>query len=270
MYIGDVASSPHVSDAGTHTVPSLRVSRGARPPRTPSRTPSCPRLLRLVRVLGVLGAVLLLSACDLFDGRKSPSAIPRPSTLTPEADMFRDTDLRTYTWLEELRRDGKSDSVLGLGSFRITYARDTLVSGSLRPFFDVSASFTVARPAPASFLTRLGVRADRVHVDTTRVPDPGPAYRFPEDPGLGWRLDTIVNDLRFVRLLNRMETISQAGVRHETWAFAESTWWAGTPVLLGTGTTWMGRTGLVRHQSLWPGYASGTGVGTLVRTLSAP
>ncbi len=233
------------------------------------------RILRVVSCLWIPAAVLLLSACDLFDGGKSPSVIPRPSTLMPEADMFRERNERTYTWLEELRRDGMpQDSILGLGSFRIAYTGDTIVSGTLRPFFDVSASFTATHPAPTSFLTRLGVRPDRVHVEAARVPDPGPTSPFPEVPVPGWRMDTTVNDLRFVRLLNRIEVITQSGVRHETWAFAESTWWAGeagTPaVLLGTGTTWMGRTGLVRHQSLWADYASDAGTGTLVRTLLAP
>ncbi len=244
MYIGDVTAFMHAA--------------GARARRVPTR-------------LLFVAAALLASGCDLFDGGKGPPVIARPSTLTPEADTFRDKDLRRYTWFEELRRDGKPDTTLGLGSFEITWTRDTVVAGELKPFFDVSSSFSTANPAPTAFLTRLGLRAERVHVDTLRVPDPGPSYRFPETPVLGWRLDTTVHGLRFVRLLNRVETITQSGMRHQTWAFAESTWWAGTPaILLGTGTTWMGRTGLVKHQSLWPGHVATAGAGTLVRTLVAP
>jgi len=241
-------------DGVTAPLPAART----RPRRIPAR-------------LLLTAAALLVAGCDLFDGGKGPPVVARPTTLTPEADVFRDADLRRYTWFEELRRDGKPDSLLGLGSFEITWTRDTVMEGEPKPFFDVSSSFTAATPAPTAFLTRLGLRADRVQVDPLLVPDPGPSYRFPETPVLGWRLDTTAHGLRFVRQLNRTETITQSGMRHQTWAFAESTWWAETPaVLLGSGTTWMGRTGLVRHQSLWPGFVTTAGMGTLVRTLVAP
>src|SRR5690606_41049507 len=76
----------------------------------------------------------------------------------------------------------------------------------------LSSSFTAATPAPTAFLTRLGLRADRVQVDTLLVPDPGPSYRFPETPVLGWRLDTTAHglDRKSTRLTSRHVKISYA------------------------------------------------------------
>jgi hypothetical protein len=216
------------------------------------------------------GMALVLSGC-LFDSPSSGKTVPRPSTFNPEEDAFRSATSRQYTWLEELEFADQQDTVLSMGSFELRHTRDTLLAGETRPFFDVSASFTVNAPAPGSLLARAGFRASRVHFDSLRMPDPGPSYRFPDTPSAGWRLDTTVGDVRFVRRLKGAETISQYGVRHETWAFAESTWWQGdAPVLLGTGTSWMGRTGLVKHLSRWPGYVSAFGAGTLRRSLMAP
>ena len=259
MYIADVSSLLYAVVA---------------PARRCLRLPSSltrPGLSLSAGLMLAVAALPILSGCNLLNNETSPRVIARPATLAPEADAFRNADMRRYTWFEEFRREGKDDSLLGLGSFQVTHAGHTVIAGESRPLLDVSTSFTAARPAPVSLLTRLGFRPTRVHVDPAHVPDPGPSYPFPETPALGWRFDTTVNDLRFVRHLQRVETIVQSGVRHQTWAFAESTWWAGTPaVLLGTGTTWMGATGLVKHQSLWPGYAATVGAGTLVRTLVAP
>lgn len=255
MYIGHMR--PHASGSA----PRL--------PRPGHVTPARTSRIRIA-LAGLLLSLPLagLSGC-LFDS-PPPKAIPRPSILNPEVDAFLKTTARTYTWSESFRRAGKTDTVLAQGSFEVSSLRDTLIGGETRPFFDLP-SFSASNPAPAAALSRAGFRASRVHFDTVRVPDPGPSYRFPDTPAVGWRLDTIVGDLRFVRQLKGVETITQYGVRHQTWAFAESTWWQDeSSVLLGTGTTWMGRTGLVRHQSLWPGFPSHVGEGTLVRTVIAP
>src|SRR5690606_22875724 len=77
-------------DGVTAPLPAART----RPRRIPAR-------------LLLTAAALLVAGCDLFDGGKGPPVVARPTTLTPEADVFRDADLRRYTWFEELRRDGK-------------------------------------------------------------------------------------------------------------------------------------------------------------------
>jgi hypothetical protein len=134
---------------------------------------------------------------------------------------------------------------------------------------DIGLPFLSGNPAPAAALARLGIRPGRTYFDSSAIPDPGPNLRFPETPVVGWRLDTTSGDLRFVRRLARVETINMAGKRQQCWAFAESTYWGGN--LLGTGTTWMGRTGLVRHRSEWSGFVpSPSTAGTLFREITAP
>jgi hypothetical protein len=189
--------------------------------------------------------------------------------LSPEADAFLRADTRTYTWVEALRRSGKSDTVFSLTTFEVTRTGDTVLGGSQRPFLDVSENFTTI--APTALFTRLGFRSHAIHFDTALVPDPGPAFRFPDTPSATWRLDTTVGDTRFVRLLKGTAVLSQSGQRIETWAFAESTWWnQGSPVLISTGTTWMGSSGLVRHESLWTGAVTLTGeTGSMFRTIVA-
>lgn len=237
-------------------------------PASPSR-PHPVGFARFFRMTGAACFMLTLAGC-LFDDEPPAKAIPRPSTLDPETDAFRDANVRQYSWTENLVRAGKTDTLLSQGSYELRYTRDTVLAGETRPFFDLSASYTANSPAPASLLARSGFRPARVHFDTLRMPDPGPSYRFPDTPLVGWRLDTVVGDVRFVRRLKGVETIAQYGRRHETWAFAESTWWQGdAPVLMGVGITWMGRTGLVKHESRWPGFPSSAGQGTLRRTLVA-
>jgi hypothetical protein len=234
----------------------------------PSRRP--PRAIRAALAVALAG---ILSGCNLFDtGSPSAPVIARPSVIQPESDAFLYVNERQYTWTEELVRPGKADSMLGIGSFKVKHVRDTLLGGSLRPFFDVSASFAAAVPAPAGLFTRLGFNPQAIHFDTARVPDPGAALRFPVDPVIGWRLDTVVGDLRFVRVLTGTAVIEQSGLRYDTWAFAESTWWAESPAArLSVGTTWIGRDGLVKHQTHVTNFtATGSASGTLQRTLIAP
>jgi hypothetical protein len=145
---------------------------------------------------------------------------------------------------------------------------DTLVGTETLP--RLSFQFATG-PAHVAAVTRLGFDLDRIHVDPAQLADPGPALRFPANPEIGWRQDTLIGDFRFVRELRGIENLRQTGKRHEAWAFAESTWW--NDELVGTGETWMGRHGLVRHraemQGFVPSASSNPTPGTLRREIRA-
>ena len=223
-----------------------------------------PKPLKTLFALSI--AILLLSGCGLFEDEADPF-VPKPSTLHPEADAFSQSQTRNYVWRESLRR-GSTDSLLQQTTLQAEHVGDTLIDGSLLPSLSITA-LSYAGPAPAAVVTRLGLRPNQVALDTLAVPDPGPSLRFPVTPALGWRLDTLSGDLRFVRVLDDIETLNLLGKRQECWAFAESTFQSdGT--LLGTGTTWMGPTGLVRHRSEWRDFSPTTAsAGSLFREITA-
>jgi hypothetical protein len=230
----------------------------------------------------LLAAGTVLSGCDLFGLNDPDPFIAKPQTLQPEIDAFADDSVRTYIWTESLRRDGdEDDSTLTTLYLEARSPGDTIIGDSLRPrltllptFGNGSSNppFSANSPAPSSVLTRLGFHPERVVFDQVGIPEAGPALPFPALPATGWRLDTTVGDIRFVRVLTRVQTIKQSGKRHETWAFAESTYVSGNSgVLLGSGTTWMGRNGLVRHRSTWLAFEPSTATaGFLYREIIAP
>lgn len=221
----------------------------------------------LVPWLLCAGAVFLLSGCDLLGGGSDPF-VPKPAALHPESDAFAEAATRTYLWKENLRRTGMTDSLLADYSLQATRGADSVTGNDTLAGIGIDP-MTYDGPAPTAVITRLGFRPGKVRVDSLMVPDPGPDLRFPEIPVIGWRLDTTIGDLRFVRALGGVETIRLSGKRYECWAFAESTWRAGA--LLGTGVTWMGRKGLVRHRSEWTGLALSAGPsGTFFREITAP
>jgi hypothetical protein len=210
---------------------------------------------------------LLLAGCDLLGGG-SESVVSRPATLHPESDAFAKVASRTYLWKESLRRTDKADSLIADFSLQAARGTDTIVGGDTLTGIDIYP-MTYDGPAPTAVIARLGFRPGKVRVDSLVVPDPGSDLRFPETPVVGWRLDTTLGGLRFVRALRGVETVSLPGARYECWTFAESTWRAGD--LLGVGTTWMGREGLVRHRSEWTGLALSSGPsGSLYREITAP
>jgi hypothetical protein len=221
-----------------------------------------------IRIHLLAAAGLLLAGCDLLGGGESTPTIPKPATLHPESDAFAARAARAYFWKENLRRSGKDDSLLADFSLKATRGADTVIGGDTlaRIAFEPTK---YEGPVAAAAVSRLGFRPGRVLTDTSAVPDPGPDLPFPETPVDGWRHDTAIGDLRFVRALRGTETVKLSGKQHQCWAFAESTWRAGT--LLGTGSTWMGREGLVRHRSEWPGLALSAGLsGALFREITAP
>jgi hypothetical protein len=185
----------------------------------------------------------------LGGGGDSPDPfIPAPATLRPETDAFATRATRTYLWAEKLHRKGKADSLLGDLSLDATRGADTVIGGdTLRRVVFTPQAY--AGPLATSAVSRLGFRPGRLLLDSNTVPDPGPDLSFPAIPVAGWRLDTTLDDLRFVRTLEGRDTLNISGKRLECWAFAESTWHAG--VLRGVGTTWMGAEGLVMHRSRW-------------------
>lgn len=228
-------------------------------------------------------AALLVAGCDLLGGGDDGPVIAKPGTLAPEAQAFSQVTSRTYTWTESLQRPSKKDSILLQTRIQAVRSGDTTVAGeaavklALTPLFGNTGltTYTANAPAPAAVVTRLGFRPSRAVTNSQAVPDPGADLPFPAAPAIGWRLDTTVGHLRFVRVLERGQTIRQDGARHECWAFAESTYVAanaGLPAtLLGSGTTWMGATGLVRHRSVWTAFDPSTGgAGTLYREISIP
>lgn len=224
------------------------------------------------RLSGLLSAALLafpLAGCNLFGDGDSAAAIARPEALDPEHDTFAQRASRTYSWVEELVRSGKSDSLLSFTTGTVT-RRDTVIDGVSRRSYDVSTFYTAAQPAPAGFFTRLGFMPSTAQFDSTLVPDPGPDLRYPAVPSAGWRLDTLVGGLRFVRAYTGTALVDAGFQRYDTWAFAESTWWADSPpVLVSSGTTWMGRYGLVKHVSQRHNFFVNEFVsGTLRRTLT--
>ncbi len=215
----------------------------------------------------LLAAAALLAGCDLLGGGSSRDPLlPRPESLHPERDAFVAAATRSYLWKEGVR-GGNADSSLVEFPLEATRGADTVVGGDtlLRVAFRVSGN---DGPVPAAALARLGFRPARFLADTAAVPDPGPGLPFPENPAPGWRLDTVVGDLRFVRALRGVEIVKLSGWRHECWAFSESTW-AGQK-LLGAGSSWMGRWGLVRHRFEWEGFAAAGPSGTLYREIIAP
>jgi hypothetical protein len=222
----------------------------------------------LVTALGAC-AGLLLGGCDLFGlGSEGDTFLEKPVILQPERDTFFKKSTRVYTWDESLRRTGKDDSLIHsfmLAAYRTSYG---YVGDSIRPRVDFYRQLSVGT-APVATLTRLGLHPDRMIFDTLDLPDPGPGLPFPVEPALGWRLDTTVGEMRFVRVLDRIETIKQGKIRYECWAFAESTYWAGeTTPAIGTGVTWMGARGLVRHRSEWTDFhIPSTTSGTLFRQI---
>ena len=220
-----------------------------------------------ISVLLLAAAGLLLAGCDLVGGGSDP-LVSKPTTLRPESDAFAQIASRTYLWKDNLRRTGRADSLLADFSLAGTRGADTVIGGDTLVRIDFE-SITSDGPLAAGVITRLGFRPGKLRFDSLVVPDPGPDLPFPETPVIGWRLDTTLGDLRFVRELRGVETVRLTGTRYECWTFAESTWRAED--LLGTGTTWMGRTGLVRHRSEWPGLALSTGLtGSLFREITAP
>lgn len=244
-------------------------------------TPSSafPRPRRIPSALRLAGAALalLLAGCNLFGGGGGGGPlIPRPTFLQPEIDAFAEDSARVYAWSESLRRDG-DDSLLALLSLRVIRSGESITSGGTRPVValqvlagNAGLPFSATAPAPAAALTRLGLPPDRVFYDTLAVPDAGPALGFPFTPVIGWRQDTVVGDLRLVRVLDRVQIVKQGGFRHECWAFAESTYVDEGGNLLGVGVTWMGRSGLVRHRSEWMSFfPSSTEPGTLFREITA-
>ncbi len=225
--------------------------------------------LRFLFATGGLCGALFLGGCNLFDGG-SDTSVTKPATLQPEQDAFSKAASRVYTWDESLRRPGKSDSLVGQTVLVASRLGDTLIGGVIKTRLNLARRSSTG-PAPVATLTRIGFQPGLVLFDSTLVSDPGPGLPFPAAPALGWRLDTTVGALRFVRVLDRVESLTQAGTRFECWAFAESTFWAdngATPI--GTGTTWMGARGLVKHQSLWSGFTpSPASAGTLFREITA-
>lgn len=220
---------------------------------------------------GVCAALTVLGGCNLFDSG-GDSVLAKPATLQPEQDAFTKSASRTYTWDESLRRSGKSDSLLAETILVAARLGDTVIGGVSRTRLNISRRFSTG-PAPAATLARLGFRPGRTVFDSTVLPDPGPGLPFPDAPALGWRLDTTVGELRFVRVLDRVETVKQSGKGYECWTFAESTYWVGdqpAAALIGAGTTWMGARGLVKHQSAWSGFAPNPeNAGTLFREITA-
>ena len=221
----------------------------------------------------------MLAGCNLFGGGDDGPLIPKPEFLQPEVDAFADNSVRTYYWTEVIRRDNVDggDTLLSFLSVTAVHAGDTTTGAGTVPRVRLEAAsgnaglpFSADAPAPAAALSRLGLPPDRVAYDTLAIPDAGPAIGFPFNPIIGWRRDTVAGDLRFVRVLERVQTVKQGGARHECWAFAESTYVDDTGTLLGTGVTWMGRNGIVRHRSEWPAYVpSSTTPGILLREITA-
>lgn len=196
-----------------------------------------------------------LAGCNLFSS-SSPPLVPKSEPLRPEIDAFTGDSIRMYTWNETLLR---GDTELPLAETGVQVARtgDTLVGETLVPrlLFQFDAG-----QAPIAAATRLGFNPSRIAFDTAQMPEPGPILPFPEFPEAGWRFDTTIGELRFVRALRGIETLKQAGARHECWAFAESTYW--NDGLIAAGVSWMGARGLVRHDTEWTGFApSGAAAG---------
>jgi len=231
----------------------------------------------------LLAATALLAGCDLLGGGGGGPVIAKPETLAPETQAFARADERTYTWSEKLKRPSKKDSTLLLTRLQAAHVGDTTINGApgiileLKPLLGNNGAngYDANAPAPAAVVARLGFRPGLAVTSGFGVPDPGPDLPFPAVPAIGWRHDTTVGSLRFVRVLERVQTIRQDGARHQCWTFAESTYVAadaGLPAtLLGSGTTWMGATGLVRHASTWPAFdPSSGGTGTLYREISIP
>jgi hypothetical protein len=219
-----------------------------------------------------VAAGMLLGGCDLFGlGEESDRYLEKPATLQPERDTFLKKSTRIYTWDESLRRPGKSDSLIQNIQLGATRTSLGYIGDSIRPRVDFYRQLSVGT-APVAALTRLGLHVQRVIFDTLDLPDPGPGLPFPGVPSLGWRLDTTVGEMRFVRVLDRIETIKQGRTQYQCWAFAESTFWAGeaNAAPIGTGTTWMGARGLARHQSEWTDFhIPSTTSGTLVREINS-
>ncbi len=210
--------------------------------------------------------VLVLAGCDLFSSSSRP-VVPRPETLRPEIDAFAVDSVRSLAWSETLRR-GKTTTPLGQASVQVKHQGASVAGTDTIPLL---AFHFAAGPSHAGAVTRNGFDPRRVAFDTSAIVDPGPALPFPEIPAPGWRHDTIIGELRFVRALRGAETLRQSGKDHRVWAFAESTWW--NHELVATASTWMGLHGLVRHRSEWPQYgasvANDGATGTLVREIRA-
>jgi hypothetical protein len=216
-------------------------------------------------------AGLVLGGCDFLGlGSEGDTYYEKPATLQPERDTFLKRSTRIYTWNESLRRPGEDDSLIQnilLGATRTSFG---YVGDSIQPRVDFYRQLSLG-VAPVAALTRLGLNAQRMIFDTLDVPEPGPGLRFPVEPALGWRLDTTVGEIRFVRVLTHIETIKQGKTQYQCWAFAESTYWAGeTTAAIGTGMTWMGARGLARHRSEWTDFhMPSTTSGTLFRQIDS-
>jgi hypothetical protein len=200
-----------------------------------------------------------LAGCDLFEADRP--FVRKPAVLSPETDMFSANALRHYSWTEGLLR-GKKDSTLRVGSLSATRTGDSIAGGDTL----VRVSFS-STPGAAAEAVQLGLNPARLILDSVHGLDAGPAIGFPAAPALGWRLDTTLGDLRFVRHLTKTQVLRSLGKDVECWVFAESTYWGGHRV--ATGTYWMGATGLVRHRREWPEWqpSGGEVAGTLWREI---
>ena len=198
------------------------------------------------RLAGALCLSLALSGC-IF-GNDSPDVdIRKPSTLSPENDLFAAGSSRIFSLSEGIIRTGK-DTVFAVGNLVIHGVGDTVIGGETRRQVVVETS-----PAPAAVLSRLGLDPARLFFDTVALPDPGPGLRFPDTPVIGWRLDTTIGELHHVRRLTGVKTIKAAGQYQECWVFADSTYLGATAVT--TGSYYMGARGLVLLRQEWPNYA---------------
>lgn len=199
-----------------------------------------------------------LCGCDFFGSSTSPTPIPfipHPAQLNPEVDAFSSLSARSYTWKEGWKI-GSRDTSTASRTFTVTK------TGGVSP---VRVHFNTGdgKALSASIITQMGFNPAKIQLDSTAVsiPDPGAALGFPATPQIGWRLDTITGDLRFVRQLIGMDTVLQkigtVKTNVECWAFAETTYYGG--VAVATARYSMGYNGLVHLYEKRPGFYSSTG-----------
>jgi hypothetical protein len=224
--------------------------------------PAAPPRPRLAARLALaLAASLALGGCIFGD---DAPFVGKPATLSPENDLFSESDVRAYSWTEGIDR-GKRDTILNEGSLTVTRTGDSVGAGG-----EIFVRLTLSSPAGAAAEAgQLGLDPARLLLDSVHARDPGSSLRFPTAPVVGWRLDTTVGDLRFVRVLTRTQTVRSLGKDVQCWVFAESTYWGNQPIAYGR--YWMGKTGLVRHRREWKSYEPGDEVagGTLWREIKA-
>ena len=196
-----------------------------------------------------IGCIFLWSC--IFSTKPTPF-ISRPAQLNP-LDAFAKGSQRTYLWKEGWTA-GKKDSAALTRVIRITNKGDTLVHDTVLRRINFIAADGLG-PLPVSVVAGLGFNPDQLWLDTTAIPEPGPALGFPTLPEIGWRSETTSGDLHFVRVLKGLDTLRRSEGNVECWAFAESTYWNGSSV--ATSVYSLGRTGMLRLHTERTGFNPG-------------